>query len=85
MSAPNDGAAELWLDELQRTGDPDREKQLVKELRREMATLEAWLDRGWTWFQRNAERAGTPEFGRREDRWIERLRLFERVSAAVAS
>lgn len=77
-------ATEAWLEELQRSGDPERSAQLVRELTRDLAQLEAWLERGWTWCERNKADLGTHEYGVREDRWLERLRLYERVYDAVA-
>jgi len=85
MSAPNVAAAELWLRELDRTGDPERGTQLVRELTRELATLEVWLERGWTWCQKHRDQIGTHHYGVREDHWLERLKLYERIFDAVSN
>ena len=76
-------ATEAWLDELQRSGDPERSAQLVKELERDLVELEVWLERGWQWCERNKAQLGTHEYGVREDRWLERLKLYERVFVAI--
>lgn len=77
-------ATEAWLEELQRSGDPERSAQLVKELERDLKQLEAWLERGWQWCERNKAQLGTHEYGVREDLWLERLKVYERVFDAVA-
>lgn len=78
------GPTEAWMDELRRTGDPERSAQLRFELGRDLEELEGWLERGWAWCQRHMDRIGTLAYAEREDRWLERLRLYERVYDAVA-
>lgn len=77
------GPTEAWMDELQRTGDPERAAQLKFELGRDLEELETWLERGWQWCERNKAQLGTHEYGVREDRWLERLKLYERVFVAI--
>jgi len=78
------GPTEAWIDELRRTGDPERAAQLRFELGRDLEELESWLERGWQWCQRHRDQIGTHDYGVREDRWLERMRLYERVFDAVA-
>jgi len=70
---------------LRRTGDPERAAQLRFELGRDLEELEGWLERAWTWCQRHRDQIGTHDYGVREDRWLERLRLYERVFDALAN
>ena len=78
-------ATEAWIEELRRTGDPERAAQLKFELSRDLEEMETWLERGWKWFERHGDLLGTQEYGRREDQWIERLGLYERVFDAIGA
>lgn len=76
-----EAAVLAWAGDLRSCGDDARRRQLVVELTRARAELVAWLERAWAWLEGNAGAAGWQE---REDRWIERLRVYERVDAALA-
>jgi hypothetical protein len=71
---------DLWIEELRRCGDWERRAQLVKEVKKDIAELVAWMDRAWVWLDRNQ---GAERFGEKEDRLIERIGLYERAVDAV--
>lgn len=76
-----EAAVLAWAGDLRSCADDGRRRQLVTELTRARNELVDWLDRGWEWLERNE---AAPDYLQREDRWIERLRVYERVDGALA-
>lgn len=75
-----EAAVVAWARELRDCGDEDRRSCLVVNLGRAVEELDAWLRRAWDWLD---EHPGAPDHRAREDRLLERLRVYERAVAAL--